>query len=145
MKSRSHYEKHRYDQLKNIPGILAVIDKLKDLGFGISEMDIRNGIDHYQKTTGLKGRWQILQTRPQVIADIAHNQAGLENITQQLLKLQYSKLYIILGFMKEKDIGKILPLFPQDAEYVFVSLRFHGPWMPGGWRFRQHYIILMAV
>jgi len=108
-------------QLKNIPGILAVIDKLKDLGFGISELDIRNGIEHYQKTTGLKGRWQILQTRPQVIADIAHNQAGLENILQQLLKLQYNKLYFILGFMKEKDIGKILPLFPQDAEYVFCQ------------------------
>ena len=108
-------------QLKNIPGILAVIDKLQDLGFGISEKDIRNGIEHYQKTTGLKGRWQILQSRPQVIADIAHNQAGLENITQQLLKLQYSKLYIILGFMKEKDIGKILPLFPQTAEYIFCQ------------------------
>lgn len=108
-------------QLKNIPGILAVIDKLKDLKFELSEKDIRNGIEQYQKTTGLKGRWQILQARPQVIADIAHNQAGLENITQQLLKLQYNRLYFILGFMKEKDIGKILPLFPQDAEYVFCQ------------------------
>ena len=108
-------------QLKNIPGILAVIDKLKHLRFGISEKDIKNGIEHYQKTTGLKGRWQILQSRPLVIADIAHNQAGLENILRQLLKLRYNNLYFILGFMKEKDIGKILPLFPQDAEYVFCQ------------------------
>jgi len=108
-------------QLKNIPGVLAVIDKLTDQGYGISEKDIKHGLEHYQKATGLKGRWQILNARPQVIADIAHNQAGLENIIQQLLKLEYNTLYCILGFMKEKDIGKILPLFPKNAEYVFCQ------------------------
>ncbi len=108
-------------QLKNIPGVMAIIDILTEQGFALSENDIINGIEHYQKTTGLKARWQILQTKPRVIADIAHNQAGLENIIHQLSKLQYNKLYFILGFMKEKDIGKILPLFPQDAEYVFCQ------------------------
>ena len=110
-----------HTQLKNIPGVMTVIDKLRDKRFHISEKDIKYGIEHYQKATGLKGRWQILNTNPQVIADIAHNQAGLENIVKQLLKLDYKNLYCILGFMKEKDIGRILPLFPQNAEYVFCQ------------------------
>ena len=108
-------------QLKNIPGVLSVIDVLVNHGYNISKEDIRFGLEYYQKSTGLKGRWQILNARPQVIADIAHNQAGLENIIQQLLKLEYKMLYCILGFMKEKDIGQILPLFPKDAQYVFCQ------------------------
>ena len=62
-----------------------------------------------------------MNSRPRVIADIAHNQAGLENITRQLMNMKKGKLYCILGFMKEKDIGQILPLFPKNAEYVFCQ------------------------
>jgi dihydrofolate synthase/folylpolyglutamate synthase len=108
-------------QLKNIPGVLSVIDILVNHGYNISKEDIRFGLEHYQKSTGLKGRWQTLNSRPRVIADIAHNQAGLENITRQLMNMKKGKLYCILGFMKEKDIGQILPLFPKNAEYVFCQ------------------------
>ena len=108
-------------QLKNIPGVLSVINILKDKGYNIPLEDVKYGIEHYQKLTGLKGRWQILNTRPKVIADIAHNQAGLENIVKQLKNLEKGKLYCILGFMKEKHIAQILPLFPKDAEYIFCQ------------------------
>ncbi len=110
-----------FSQLKNIPGVLSVMGILKDQGYNISDKDIRYGLEHYQKSTGLKGRWQLLNTKPRVIADIAHNQAGLENVTRQLKDLKKRKLYCILGFMKEKDIAQILPLFPKDAEYVFCQ------------------------
>ncbi len=110
-------------QLKNIPGVLSVINILKDKGYNIPLEDVKYGIEHYQKLTGLKGRWQILNTRPKVIADIAHNQAGLENVIQQLKDLKKRKLYCILGFMKEKDIAQILPLFPKDAEYIFCQAK----------------------
>jgi len=108
-------------QLKNIPGVLSVANILKDKGYNIPVEDVKYGIEHYQKSTGLKGRWQLLNRKPRVIADIAHNQAGLENITRQLVNLKKGKLFCILGFMKEKDIAQILPLFPKDAEYVFCQ------------------------
>jgi dihydrofolate synthase/folylpolyglutamate synthase len=110
-------------QLKNIPGVLSVINVLKVQGYNISENDIQDGLEHYQRSTGLKGRWQLLNAKPRVIADIAHNQAGLKNITRQLMNLKKGKLYCILGFMKEKDIAQILPLFPKDAEYIFCQAR----------------------
>ena len=91
------------------------------MGYNIPVEDVKYGIEHYQKSTGLKGRWQLLNKVPRVIADIAHNQAGLENITRQLMELKKGKLYCILGFMKEKDIAQILPLFPKDAEYIFCQ------------------------
>ncbi|MGD9329413.1 MAG: folylpolyglutamate synthase/dihydrofolate synthase family protein [Cyclobacteriaceae bacterium] len=108
-------------QLKNIPGVLSVANILKDKGYNIPLEDVKYGIEHYQKSTGLKGRWQLLNMKPRVIADIAHNEAGLENITRQLAGLKKRKLYCILGFMKEKDVAQILPLFPKDAEYIFCQ------------------------
>jgi dihydrofolate synthase/folylpolyglutamate synthase len=101
--------------------VLSVINILKDQGYNIPDKDVVYGMEHYQKLTGLKGRWQILNTKPRIIADIAHNQAGLENITQQLKNLKMGKLYCIIGFMKEKDIAQILPFFPKEAEYVFCQ------------------------
>jgi dihydrofolate synthase/folylpolyglutamate synthase len=108
-------------QLKNIPGVLSVVNILKDKGYNIPVEDVKYGIEHYQKSTGLKGRWQLLNRKPRVIADIAHNQAGLENITGQLVSLKKRKLFCILGFMKEKNVAQILPLFPKDAEYIFCQ------------------------
>jgi len=118
-----HLETPGLTQLRNIPGVLSVVDILKDKRYKISEKDVKYGMEHYQKSTGLKGRWQILNTKPQVIADIAHNQAGLENIVRQLLSQKKRTLHCILGFMKEKDIGQILPLFPKNAKYVFCQAK----------------------
>ena len=34
---------------------------------------------------------------------------------------KYSKLYIVLGVVDDKDLGSILPLFPKDAYYLFTK------------------------
>lgn len=108
-------------QLKNIPGVLGILSELIEKGYTVPEKDIISGLQNYQEATGLKGRWQVLHQSPVVIADIAHNKAGLENVIGQVLGLEYRKLHFVLGFMKEKDIGSILPLFPKNASYVFCQ------------------------
>lgn len=108
-------------QVKNIPGVLAVIEALNNRGHKISPDHVKNGLKHYQKRTGLKGRWQVLHEQPLTIADIAHNKAGLQSILEQLADMQYKDLYFILGFTKEKDISTILPLFPADASFYFCQ------------------------
>jgi len=40
-----------------------------------------------------------------------------------LLNMKYHELYFILGFMKEKDISSILPLFPGNAHYIFCQAK----------------------
>jgi dihydrofolate synthase/folylpolyglutamate synthase len=108
-------------QLRNIPGVLTVIDELYKTGSRISGDAVIKGLEHYHRDTGLKGRWHVLNKKPLIIADIAHNRAGFENILKQLSELKYRQRYFILGFMKEKDIGFILPLFPTDAKYIFCQ------------------------
>jgi dihydrofolate synthase/folylpolyglutamate synthase len=108
-------------QIRNIPGILAVIEEMNNLGHNITPNHVKNGLKNYQKKTGLKGRWQVLHEQPLTIADIAHNKAGLQHILEQLAGMQYNALYFVLGFTKEKDISTFLPLFPPDATFYFCQ------------------------
>lgn len=104
-------------QSKNIKGAVAVLQQLK--GFGVKEEHIVEGLQHVAKNTGLMGRWQILRTEPMVVCDTAHNSEGLKLVLQQILQQEYGRLHIVVGFVKEKNLDAILPLFPKTAEYYF--------------------------
>ncbi|NAS32276.1 bifunctional folylpolyglutamate synthase/dihydrofolate synthase [Flavobacteriaceae bacterium R38] len=106
-------------QSKNSKTAVAAIRKLP--GFNISEFYINNGLQNVIKNTGLKGRWQLLQESPKIICDTAHNKEGLELIAEQLNKEVFDNLHIVLGVVKDKNLEKILPLFPKDAKYYFCT------------------------
>lgn len=111
----SHY------QLKNLPGILMVLDLMTEMGYPVSDSDIREGLAHVTQLTGLKGRWQVIRQQPLTICDTGHNQGAMREIVKQLEALSYRRLFVVLGFSAEKDLSSILPLLPQDAYYLFCS------------------------
>ncbi|MFN4761679.1 bifunctional folylpolyglutamate synthase/dihydrofolate synthase [Gillisia sp. Q332] len=106
-------------QTKNIQTVVTAIRKLNKNGFNISEENIYRGLLKVKENTGLRGRWDILQTNPKVICDTAHNAEGLVYVMKQLLKEDFRKLHIVLGVVSDKDLEKILPLFPKEATYYF--------------------------
>ncbi len=106
-------------QEKNIKGVLAVLEVLK--GFNVDEKHIKEGLLNVVKNTSLLGRWQVLQEEPKIICDTAHNKEGLSLVMTQLRQQQYKKLFIVLGFVKDKNLVSILPLFPTEATYFFCS------------------------
>lgn len=106
-------------QQKNVKGVLVVLQNLK--GFTVQHKHIVNGLLKVVENTGLLGRWQILQEEPTVICDTAHNSEGLSLTMSQLKKQSYKELYIVLGFVKDKNLSSILPLFPKNAIYFFCS------------------------
>lgn len=108
-------------QLKNLQGVFAATDYLNKLGFALNEKHIREGIKKVIDNTGLKGRWQILQKRPLVICDTAHNEHGLLDVLTQITELEVSNKYFILGFVKDKNVEKALSLFPKNAQYIFCE------------------------
>lgn len=105
-------------QQKNINGVVACIRQLKN--FDVPERAIADGLTKVVENTGLLGRWQVLQHRPLVVCDTAHNKEGLELVLEQVKKQSYDQLHIVLGFVKDKDVKSVLPLFPKDAKYYFV-------------------------
>jgi dihydrofolate synthase/folylpolyglutamate synthase len=107
-----------YQQL-NIKGVIQAIQLLKDKGFNISETKIEKGLQKVKSNTGLIGRWDVLQLKPKVVCDTAHNKEGLSIVMKQLLKEKYRRLHIVLGFVNDKDLNLVLPLFPDSADYYF--------------------------
>lgn len=105
-------------QDKNMRAVVLAAALLQE-NFEIPGSAIRKGLKEVIKLTGLRGRWDILSTKPLVVADIAHNEAGIKEVFAQVKKTPYKKLHIVLGTVNDKDIRKILKLLPKKATYYF--------------------------
>jgi dihydrofolate synthase/folylpolyglutamate synthase len=107
-------------QKKNIQGVLSVLHHLAK-AWGITDKHIRSGLSQVQKLTGFQGRWQVLSSHPTCVADTAHNVDGLTLTLQQLQSTPHKQLHLVLGFVKDKDLSAVLPLFPKTAHYYFCA------------------------
>ena len=67
------------------------------------------------------GRWQSVNSSPQVILDVAHNKEGLTMIREQLNFIEYGRLYLVMGFVQGRNVAELLSLFPNDAYYYLSS------------------------
>jgi dihydrofolate synthase/folylpolyglutamate synthase len=108
-------------QEKNLVTILHSIDKLKNIGFNISDINIVNGLKKVQQNTGLRGRWEIINQQPLTICDTGHNKEGLSYVLQQISRQEFERLHMVIGFVNDKNISEVLRLFPKDAEYYFTQ------------------------
>ena len=107
-------------QIHNKKTVLQTIKILQEVSdFKITDVNCKNGFLNVIEKTNLQGRWQILQERPKVICDTAHNKDGLKIVLNQLQKESFSRLHIVLGVVNDKDLSEILPLFPKNAIYYF--------------------------
>lgn len=108
-------------QIKNTNTILTAVRQLKQIGYTITEQDVRNGFANVCKLTGLMGRWQTIETSPKVICDTGHNVGGISYIVEQLKLETYKHLHIVIGMVNDKDISGVLSLLPKDAYYYFTQ------------------------
>jgi dihydrofolate synthase / folylpolyglutamate synthase len=112
-------------QILNKKTVIKSIDVLQSLGFKITENSIILGFKNVIKNTKLQGRWQVIRQKPKIICDTAHNEEGIKWVTKQLMREYYNKLYLILGFVRGKDVLKILSHFPSKAYYYFCQPNLH--------------------
>lgn len=87
----------------------------------INESQIRYGLAHLKQLTYFIGRWQVLKETPLTICDSGHNIAGIQQILEQLDRLEFEQLHFVLGMVKDKDIEKVLAMLPKEARYYFVK------------------------
>lgn len=109
-------------QIQNKKTVLQTIKVLQSQNkFKVSKENIKNGFKKVIKNTGLQGRWQQLNETPKVICDTAHNSHGLKIVLNQIQNEKFEQLHIVLGVVNDKDLNKILPLFPKNAKYYFCK------------------------
>ena len=112
--------KGRYQE-KNIPTVLVASEILYELGWNMNAKAITKGIKEVTTLTGFRGRWEILSKQPYTVADIAHNEAGIQEVLKQVKTIPHKKLHIVLGTVNDKDVNKILSLLPKNAIYYFCN------------------------
>lgn len=108
-------------QIHNIKTVIQALKKLPKSRFKISKENIKNGLLNVKKNTGLRGRWEVLQHRPKVICDVAHNKEGLAYVIKQLEQETYQNLHLVFGVVNDKDLNSILSLMPKQATYYFCK------------------------
>ena len=76
------------------------------------------------KLTYYIGRWQVLAGVPLTIADSAHNAEGLGPVIDLLNETNAHRKghqHFVLGVVDDKDLHRVLSLFPTNASYYFVK------------------------
>jgi dihydrofolate synthase/folylpolyglutamate synthase len=107
-------------QIQNKKTVFKTIELLQSQ-FKIEEIHIKLGLKNVVQNTGLLGRWQILNHKPFTVCDTAHNSHGLKIVLNQIQNHHFEKLHIVLGFVNDKDLDSVLPLFPKNAYYYFCK------------------------
>jgi dihydrofolate synthase/folylpolyglutamate synthase len=108
-------------QKKNIATVLRAIDALKEAGFELRDQSILSGCRNVKKLTGLRGRWEILDTNPLTICDTGHNREGMIEVVRQIKRTPHKRLHFIFGTVSDKDPSHVLKVLPKEAIYYFTQ------------------------
>ncbi len=98
-------------QLANAATALAALELLGADGFTVGESEMRRGM----AAVKWPGRLELLQEKPKLIMDGAHNPAAMEKLSQSLPRyFNYDRLILVIGMLADKDraamLKHILPL-----------------------------------
>jgi dihydrofolate synthase/folylpolyglutamate synthase len=108
-------------QSENINLALTAIGMLRETGWNLPEVAVIEGFANVKRNTALRGRWEILGANPRIIADTAHNEAGVRAVMTQLTMVPSKRLHIVWGMVGDKPLDAILQHLPQEAVYYFTQ------------------------
>ena len=108
-------------QQKNVKGVLLALEILQQYNWNISAQNIVDGLKNIKNNTGLMGRFDMLETSPMLIADVAHNADGITEVLAQIKNIPHNNLHIITGFVADKAVDKVLNLYPKNANYYYTQ------------------------
>ena len=104
-------------QLENAALALEALELLACNGVKIKEENIRAGFVQSK----WPGRFQILNRKPYVIADGAHNEDAVKKLMETMrFYFTNERIIYIMGVLKDKEYGPMIELSAQKAEYIFT-------------------------
>lgn len=110
-----------YQDSKNIYNFaLRPLVEAYDIGVAVQAIQLlqldldRKKIEEAINETRIPGRYDVIQTRPEIIMDGAHNLQAMENLLDLVRKKKKGQIYVLLGMMKDKDLGPVTKLFKDE-------------------------------
>lgn len=110
-----------YQDSKNIYNFaLRPLVEAYDIGVAVQAIQLlqldldRKKIEEAINETRISGRYDVIQTSPEIIVDGAHNLQAMENLLNLVRKKNKGQIYVLLGMMKDKDLGPVTKLFKDE-------------------------------
>ena len=104
-------------QIKNAALALEGVEALRQLGYALSDQQVREGMAH----TVWRGRFTTLRRDPTVIIDGAHNPAAARELKDSLERYFPGKtLYYVMGMFKDKDYAQVIDLTAPLARHIIT-------------------------
>ena len=110
-----------YQDSKNLYNFaLRPLAEAYDIGVAVQAIQLlqldldRKKIEEAINETRIPGRYDVIQTSPEIIVDGAHNLQAMENLLNLVRKKKKGQIYVLLGMMKDKDLGPVTKLFKDE-------------------------------
>ncbi|MBY5959994.1 bifunctional folylpolyglutamate synthase/dihydrofolate synthase [Membranicola marinus] len=110
-------EYHRYN-LNTVLHALHILKENKELP--LKSTAAKSGLENFIRLTGFRGRYEVIHGSPLIIADAAHNPAGLRYF-ERFFKNNSVHLHIVLGLVKGKNLEETFSVLPDHATYYFCA------------------------
>ena len=105
-------------QRDNLAVALTALNCLKGKGWHLSANALREGLG----SLSISGRLQVLQEKPLVIADAAHNEAGSKALDLSLHEIFPGRQkVVVIGVVDDKDARNILRSLGQNTKAAIVT------------------------
>lgn len=95
-------------QLQNACTALVTLEQLQSKGYDVPQPCIRSGFRAVLQLTGIRGRFEILRSRPKVVLDVAHNPDGVAAVVHALGGIRYGQVHLVFGVMRDKDYRQMI-------------------------------------
>jgi len=110
-------------QILNAATAFGITEALKVKGYEIAEEAIRRGLEKSK----WPGRLEIMQEKPLVVIDGAHNEAGAKILRKSLEEIfSYEKMILLLGIFADKAVEDVVRELAPLASQVIVA-KSHNP------------------
>ncbi len=105
-------------QADNASTAITTVEALKNKGINISEKAIRDGLEKVKWT----GRLEIIQDKPTLVLDGAHNPSGVKVARDALKEIfSYQRLILVLAIFADKDYKKMIQVLAPDADLIIAT------------------------
>ena len=96
--------------------------------FSLLKLDLSNrDLETTINQTIIPGRYHILQQKPKIILDGAHNIQAMSNLLKVVhteIQKNHGRLYALVTMMKDKDLGQVFDLFTQNDDVLLTTLNY---------------------
>ncbi len=109
-------------QVDNIRLVLQAVELLKRQGqFRITEKSVRRGLHDVARLSGINARLSVVQRRPMIIADVAHNPDASRRLVESLTELGVRNVSVVFGVVQDKDYRTILRYLKPVVRSIFLT------------------------